>query len=164
MRGVLGVAAWPAEAVARPAGAAAATPRVPSSLSSAAVAAAGEAPVARAGSKWTKTSLTSKEMFFLLRYSIQTVVYLGTKLPGGSQESLDAANPFQRTLYSLPPGVPGSGLSVRILSAVKSSSSPSSSGSRSPAVNSKVTGRPPGSGARGRSWVWSRSRILLSPT
>ena len=50
LRGVLGVAAWPAEAVARPAGAAVATPRAPSSLSSAAVAAAGEAPVARAGS------------------------------------------------------------------------------------------------------------------
>ena len=48
-RGVLGVAAWPAEAVARPAGAAVATPRAPSSLYSAAVAAAGEAPVARAG-------------------------------------------------------------------------------------------------------------------
>ena len=42
-------------------------------------------------------SLTSKEMFFLLRYSIQTVVYLGTKLLGGSHESLDAANPFQWT-------------------------------------------------------------------
>ena len=50
LRGVLGVAAWPAEAVARPAGAAVATPRAPSSLSSAAVAAAGEAPVACAGS------------------------------------------------------------------------------------------------------------------
>ena len=49
-RGVLGVAAWPAKAVARPAGVAAATPRAPSSLSFAAVAAAGEAPVARAGS------------------------------------------------------------------------------------------------------------------
>ena len=49
-RGVLGVEAWPAEAVARPAGAAVATPRAPSSLSPAAVAAAGEAPVARAGS------------------------------------------------------------------------------------------------------------------
>ena len=49
-RGVLGVAAWPVEAVARPARAAVATPRVPSSLFSAAVAAAGEAPVARAGS------------------------------------------------------------------------------------------------------------------
>ena len=49
-RGMLGVAAWPAEAVARPAGAAVATPWAPSSLSSAAVAAAGEAPVARAGS------------------------------------------------------------------------------------------------------------------
>ena len=50
LRGVLGVAAWPAEAVARPAGAAVATPPAPSSLSSAAVATAGEAPVARAGS------------------------------------------------------------------------------------------------------------------
>ena len=48
--------------------------------------------------KWTNTSLTSKEMFFFFRYSIQTVVYLGTKLLGGSHESLDAANPFQRTL------------------------------------------------------------------
>ena len=48
--GVLGVAAWSAEAVARPAGAAVATPRAPSSLSSAAVAAAGQAPVAREGS------------------------------------------------------------------------------------------------------------------
>ena len=51
-----------------------------------------------AATKWTNTSLTSKEMFFFFRYSIQTVVYLGTKLPGGSHESLDAANPFQRTL------------------------------------------------------------------
>ena len=50
LRGVLGVAAWPAEAVARPAGATRATPRAPSSFSSAAAAAAGEAPVARAGS------------------------------------------------------------------------------------------------------------------
>ena len=50
LRCVLGVAAWPAEAVARPAGAAVATPRAPSSFSSAAAAAAGEAPVARAGS------------------------------------------------------------------------------------------------------------------
>ena len=33
--------------------------------------------------------------------------------------------------------------------------------STSPAVNSKVTGRPLGSGARGRSWVWSRSRISI---
>ena len=49
-RGVLGVAVWPAEAVAQPAGAAVATPRAPSLLSPAAVAAAGEAPVARAGS------------------------------------------------------------------------------------------------------------------
>ena len=50
LRGVLGVVAWPAEAVARPAGAAVGTPRAPSSFSSGAVAAAGEAPVARAGS------------------------------------------------------------------------------------------------------------------
>ena len=50
LRGVLGVAAWLAEAVARPAGAAVATPRAPSSFSSAAVAAAGGAPAARAGS------------------------------------------------------------------------------------------------------------------
>ena len=50
LRGVLGVVALPAEAVARPAGAAVATPCAPSSFSSAAVAAAGEAPVARAGS------------------------------------------------------------------------------------------------------------------
>ena len=50
VRGVLGVAAWPAEAVARSAGVAAAAPRAPSSLPLAAVAAAGEAPVARAGS------------------------------------------------------------------------------------------------------------------
>ena len=101
---------------------------------------------AAAATKPTNTSLTSKEMFFLLRYSIQTVVYLGTNLLGGSHESLDAANPLQRTLYSPPPGVPGAGLSVRILSAVKLSSSPSSSESRSPAVNSKVTGRLLGSG------------------
>ena len=118
---------------------------------------------AAAATKWTNTSLTSEEMFFFLRQSIQTVVFLGTKLLGGSHESLDAANLFQQTLYSLPPGVPGSGLSIRIFSAVKSSSSPSSSKSTSPAVNSKVTGRPLGSGARGQSWVWSRSRILLSP-
>ena len=50
LRGVLEVAAWPAEAAARPAGAAVATPRAPSSFSSAAAAAADEAPVARAGS------------------------------------------------------------------------------------------------------------------
>ena len=50
-----------------------------------------------------------------------------------------------------PPGVPGSGLSARILSAVKSSSSPSSSESTSPAVNSKVTRCLLGSCARGRS-------------
>ena len=50
VRGVLGVPAWPAEAVSRPVGVAAAAPRAPSSLSLAAVAAADEAPVARAGS------------------------------------------------------------------------------------------------------------------
>ena len=43
-RGVLGAAAWSAKAVARPAGAAVATPRTPFSLSSAAVAALGDAP------------------------------------------------------------------------------------------------------------------------
>ena len=53
---------------------------------------------AAAATKWTNTSLTSRGMLFLLRYSIQTVVYLGTKLLGSSNESLDAANPFQRTL------------------------------------------------------------------
>ena len=53
---------------------------------------------ATAATKWTNTSLTSKEMFSFFRYSIQTVVYLDTKLLGGSHESLDAANSFQRTL------------------------------------------------------------------
>ena len=48
-RGVLGVVAWPAEAVGRPAGAAVATPRAPSSLSSAAAAALGDAPGSCAG-------------------------------------------------------------------------------------------------------------------
>ena len=48
-RGVLGVAAWVAEAVARPAGAAVATPRAPTSLSSAAAAALGDAPGSCAG-------------------------------------------------------------------------------------------------------------------
>ena len=43
-RGVLGAAAWPAEAVARLAGAAVATPRAPSPLPSAAAAALGDAP------------------------------------------------------------------------------------------------------------------------
>ena len=62
---------------------------------------------AAAATKWTNTSLTSKEMFFLLRYSIQTVVYLGTKLLGGSHESLDAANPFQRTYIASPQVSPG---------------------------------------------------------
>ena len=57
---------------------------------------------ALAATKWTNTSLTSKGMFFFFRNSIQTVVYLGTKLLGGSDKYLDAANPFQRTLYSLP--------------------------------------------------------------
>ena len=50
-----------------------------------------------AATKWTNLSLTSKEMFFFFRSSIQTVVYLSTKLLGGSNEFLDAANPFQRT-------------------------------------------------------------------
>ena len=50
-----------------------------------------------AATKWTNTSLTSKEMFFFFRYTIQTMVYLGTKLLGGSHESLDAAKSFQRT-------------------------------------------------------------------
>ena len=48
-RGVLGVAAWLAEAVARTAGAAVATPRAPSSLSSASAAALGDAPGSCAG-------------------------------------------------------------------------------------------------------------------
>ena len=48
-RGVLGVAAWPAKAVARLAGAAVATPRAPSPLSSAAAAAPGDAPGSCAG-------------------------------------------------------------------------------------------------------------------
>ena len=48
-RGVLGVTAWPAEAVARPAGAAVATPRAPSSLFYAAAAALGDAPGSCAG-------------------------------------------------------------------------------------------------------------------
>ena len=49
VRGVLGVAAWPAEAVARPAGAAPATPCAPALLSSAAAAALGDAPGSCAG-------------------------------------------------------------------------------------------------------------------
>ena len=32
---------------------------------------------ATAATRWTNTSLTSKEMFFFFRESIQTVVYLG---------------------------------------------------------------------------------------
>ena len=48
-RGVLGAAAWPAEAVVRLAGAAVATPRAPSPLPSAAVAALGDAPGSCAG-------------------------------------------------------------------------------------------------------------------
>ena len=44
VRGVLGIAAWPAKAVLRPAGVAAAAPRAPSSLSFAALTAADEAP------------------------------------------------------------------------------------------------------------------------
>ena len=48
-RGVLGAAAWPAEAVARLAGAAVATTRAPSPLPSAAAAALGDAPGSCAG-------------------------------------------------------------------------------------------------------------------
>ena len=48
-RGVLGAAAWPAEAVARLAGALVATPRAPSPLPSAAAAALGDAPGSCAG-------------------------------------------------------------------------------------------------------------------
>ena len=48
-RGVLGAAAWPAEAVARLGGAAVATPRAPSPLTSAAAAALGDAPGSCAG-------------------------------------------------------------------------------------------------------------------
>ena len=61
---------------------------------------------ATAATKWTNTSLTSKEMFSFFRYSIQTVVYLGTKLLGGSHESLDAANPFLTDLVKPPPRRP----------------------------------------------------------
>ena len=53
---------------------------------------------AAAATKWTNTSSTSKEIFSFLRYSIRTAVYLGTKMLGGFHESLEAANPFQRTL------------------------------------------------------------------
>ena len=49
LRGVLGVAAWPAEVVARLAGAAVATPRAPSPLSSAVAAALGDVPGSCAG-------------------------------------------------------------------------------------------------------------------
>ena len=57
--GVLGAAAWPAEAVSRPAGVAAAAPRAPSSLSFAAVAAANEAPVAAVATPRTPSSFSS---------------------------------------------------------------------------------------------------------
>ena len=59
LRGVLGAAAWPAEAVSRPAGVAAAAPRAPSSLSFAAVAAANEAPVAAVATPRTPSSFSS---------------------------------------------------------------------------------------------------------
>ena len=59
LRGVLGAAAWPAEAVSRPAGVAAAAPRAPSSLSFAAVAAADEAPVAAVATPRTSCSFSS---------------------------------------------------------------------------------------------------------
>ena len=59
LRGVLGAAAWPAEAVSRPAGVAAAAPRAPSSLSFAAVAATDEAPVAAVATPRTPSSFSS---------------------------------------------------------------------------------------------------------
>ena len=59
LRGVLGAAAWPAEAVSRPAGVAAAAPRAPSSLSLAAMAAADEAPVAAVATPRTPSSFSS---------------------------------------------------------------------------------------------------------
>ena len=59
LRGVLGAAAWPAEAVSRPAGVAAAAPRAPSSLSFAAVLAADEAPVAAVATPRTPSSFSS---------------------------------------------------------------------------------------------------------
>ena len=98
--------------------------------------------------KCTSTSLTSNLIFLALRYSNPTDVYRGTKLLGGSHESLDAAKPFHQTLHRHPPGVQGSGLSERMRSAVYSSSSLSLSESMASAVNSKVTARPWGSGSR----------------
>ena len=59
LRGVLGAAAWPAEAALRPAGVAAAAPRVPSSLPFAAVAAADEAPVAAVANPRMPSSFSS---------------------------------------------------------------------------------------------------------
>ena len=59
LRGVLGAAAWLAEAASRPAGVAAAAPRAPSSLSFAAVAAADEAPVAAVATPRTPSSFSS---------------------------------------------------------------------------------------------------------
>ena len=59
LRGVLGAAAWPTEAVSRPAGVAAAAPRTPSSLSYAAVAAADEAPVAAVATPRTPSWFSS---------------------------------------------------------------------------------------------------------
>ena len=59
LRGVLRAAAWPAEAVSRPAGVAAAAPRAHSSLSFAAVAAADEAPVAAVATPRTPSSFSS---------------------------------------------------------------------------------------------------------
>ena len=59
LRGVLGAAAWPAEAVSRPAGITATAPRAPSSLSFAAVAAADEAPLAAVATPRTPSSFSS---------------------------------------------------------------------------------------------------------
>ena len=97
---------------------------------------------------------------------IQPYTPVHTSCDDGPTAALTAPNvvPCVSSPMGVPlPGVPGSGLSASIFSAVKSSSSPSSSESTSPAVNSKVTGRPLGSGARGRSWVWYPSRINVQP-
>ena len=91
--------------------------------------------------KCTSKSLTSKLMFLSLRSSSHTDVYRGKKLLGGSHESLDAAKPFYRTLYTRPPGLLASDLSEMTRSAVYSSSSPSSAPSKASGVNSKGTAR-----------------------
>ena len=63
-----------------------------------------------AATKWT-TSLTSKEMVSLLRYSIQTVVYLGTKMLGGSHESPEFSKSLPMDFIKPPPRRSGYGLS-----------------------------------------------------